>query len=263
MSRRVLSFLVYERALLLYPRPFRRQYRDQMLQTLRDAHHDRTAHSVGFWLHAYFDLVRSAFTEHRMTLRTEVLKQPVVFHALSLGLLLTLLGGVAVVTTQQMLRRGADQPQIDMVKYYASEIASGTNPDDAIPPGYVDPERNLEPFVIFYNEQGKPEASTGYLDQCVPTPPAGVFRYVRSHGSENFTWQPRPHVRIAAVVRYLHRAHPGFVLAGRSLRVVEKDERVLFRMTFLGWLLLVLLLASGARALERLERLKRLKQVTT
>jgi hypothetical protein len=263
MRQRVLSFLVYERALVLYPPRFRRQYRDQMLQTLRDAHDDRKSASVRFWLHAYFDLVRSAFTEHRMTLRTELLQQPVLVHALSLGLILTVLGGVAAVTMQQMLRRGADQPQIDMVNYYASEIALGTNPDDAIPPGYVDPERNLEPFVIFYNEQGKPEASTGYLDQSVPTPPAGVFRYVRSHGSENFTWQPRPHVRIAAVVRYLHRAHPGFVLAGRSLRVVERDESVLFGMTFLGWLLLVLLLASGARALERVERLKRLKQVTT
>jgi hypothetical protein len=256
MSRRVLSFLVYERAFLLYPPRFRRQYRDQMLQTLRDAHRDRKAQYARFWLNAYFDLVSSAYTEHMMTLRTEVFKQPALVHALSLGLILTLLGGVAAVTMQQMLRRGADQPQIDMVNSYASEIASGTNPEDAIPPGYVDPERNLEPFVIFYDEQGKPEASTGYLDQSVPTPPAGVFRYVRSHGSENFTWQPRPHVRIAAVVRYLNRAHPGFVLAGRSLRVVEKDESVLFRMTILGWLVVVLLLASGARALERVERRK-------
>jgi hypothetical protein len=260
MSRHGLWFLVYERACLLYPPRFRRQYQKQMLQTLRDAHRDRKAQSVRFWLNAYFDLVRSACTEHRMTLRAAVLQQPFLFHALSVGLILTLLGGVAAVTMQQMLRRGADQPQIDMVNYYASEIGSGTEPGDAIPPGYVDPERNLEPFVIFYNEQGKPEASTGYLDQSVPTPPEGVFRYVRSHGGENFTWQPRPHVRIAAVVRYLNRAHPGFVLAGRSLRVVESDESVLFRMTLLGWLLLVLLLASGVMALQRLERLR---QVTT
>jgi len=72
---------------------------------------------------------------------------------------------------QQMLRRGADQPQIDMVNDYASEIASGTNPDDAIPPGYVDPERNLQPFVIFYNEQGKPEASTVILTSLSPHRP--------------------------------------------------------------------------------------------
>ena len=256
MRRRVLSFLVYERAFLLYPPQFRREYRDQMLQTLRDAHRDRKAQYTRFWLNAYFDLVRSAYTEHMKTLRTEVLKQPVLFHALSLGLILTLHGGVAAVTMQQMLRRGANQPQIDMVNYYASEIASGTKPDDAIPPGYVDPERNLEPFVIFYNEQGKPEVSTGYLDQSVPTPPAGVFKYVQSHGSENLTWQPRPHVRIAAVVRYLNSSHPGFVLAGRSLRVVEEDESLLFRITFLGWLLVVLLLALGANALQRAERLK-------
>ena len=260
MRQHVLSFLVYERALVLYPPRFRSQYRDQMLQALRDAHDDRKTNTVRFWLSAYFDLVRSACAEHMMTLRTKVFKQPVLVHALSLGLILTLLGGIAAVTMQQMLRRGADQPQIDMVNDYASEIASGTNPDDAIPPGYVDPERNLQPFVIFYNEQGKPQASTAYLDQSVPTPPAGVFSCVRSHGSENLTWQPRPHVRIAAVVRYLNRAHPGFVLAGRSLREVEKDESVLVWMTFLGWLLLVLLLASGARALQRVERLK---QVTT
>ncbi|MFL6464517.1 MAG: hypothetical protein ACJ73N_08945 [Bryobacteraceae bacterium] len=37
----------------------------------------------------------------------------------------------------------------------------------------------------------------GYLDQAVPVPPPGVFDYLRSHGSNKFTWQPRRDVRIA------------------------------------------------------------------
>jgi hypothetical protein len=252
------SFLlmVYKRALLLYPLRVRREYQQQMLQTLLDAHHEERAGSRRFWLKIYADLLHAAVYERIFMLREQVLKQPIFFHALCLGLILTFLGGTAAVTFQQMLRRGANQPQIEMAKYYATEIGSGQAPDDIIPPGYVDPERSLEPFVIFYDDQGRPEKATGYLDQSAPVPPLGVFIYSRGHGSDTFTWQPRPQVRIATVVQRVTGPHPGFLLAGRSLRNVEEDEAVLYRMTFLGWLVLVLLLASGAVLLGRIERMK-------
>lgn len=254
------SFLlmVYKRALLLYPPRLRREYQQQVLQTLLDAHREERSGSRRFWFKIYTDLLRSAFYERIFMLREQVLKQPIFFHALCLGLILTFLGGTAAVTFQQMLRRGANQPQIEMAKFYASEIGSGEEPDDIIPPGYVDPERSLEPFVIFYDDQGKPEKATGYLDQSAPVPPLGVFDYSRSHGSDEFTWQPRPHIRIATVVRRVTGPHPGFLLAGRSLRNVEEDETILYCMTFLGWLALVLLLVSGAVLLSRTERMKQI-----
>ena len=249
---------VYKRALVLYPPRLRHGYQQQMVQTLLDAQSENRSGSRRFWLTIYTDLLQSAFSERIFMLREQVLKQPIFFHALCLGLILTFLGGTAAVTFQQMLRRGANQPQIEMANFYASEIGSGEAPDDIIPTGYVDPERSLEPFVIFYDDQGRPQKATGYLDQSAPVPPRGVFDYSRNHGSDTFTWQPRPQVRIATVVQRVTGPHPGFLLAGRSLRNVEEDETVLYHMTFLGWLVLVLLLVLGAVLLGRTEKMEQI-----
>ena len=50
-------------------------------------------------------------------LRDDMLQRPLVFHTFALAVILTLLGGAPSVTMQQMLRRGANQPQIDMAGY--------------------------------------------------------------------------------------------------------------------------------------------------
>ena len=239
-------FQAYRRTLILYPQGFRIQYQEQMLLTLRDACRERRSGATRFWLNVCKDLVKSVCVE-----RMFVKRQPVFIYAVSVALVLTLVGWAAAITIQQMLRRGADQPQVEMVNWYASEIEAGVTPDEAIPPGYVDLERSLQPFVIFYDDRGSPEKGTGYLDQSMPAPPAGVFENVRNHGSEKFTWQPSRQVRIATVVRRVTGAHPGFMLSGRSLRVVEEDESLLRRMVIFGWLAMVLVLALGATLLGR------------
>ena len=121
---------------------------------------------------------------------------------------------------QRLLRRGADQPQIQMAQNYASAIAAASNlapspgmsPASAelraimiesslVPPRHLDLSTTLEPFVILYDTGGKPLSSTGNLDGAIPTPPAGVFAYLRTHPADKFTWQPRPGLRIAAVAQ--------------------------------------------------------------
>jgi len=62
-----------------------------------------------------------------------------------------------------------------------------------------------------------------------------VFDYVRQHGEDRITWQPEPGVRSATVVTSYGGAHPGFVLAGRSLRLVEERVDQLGLMVGLGW----------------------------
>jgi len=59
------------------------------------------------------------------------------------------------------------------------------------------------------------------LSGSTPVPPLGVFDSVRSRGEDRITWQPAPGVRSAAVITHYQQ---GFVLVGRSLRLVEQRE---------------------------------------
>jgi hypothetical protein len=243
-------FAIYRAGLRLYPARIRSHYKDQILQTVRDTHAER-GNSFLFWFHLFTDLLRSSVQERLLMTSDELIRRPIFFHAVTLGLILTLMGAAASGVFQQMLRRGADQPQLQMAERYTSELTSGKKPEEVIPPDHVDLEQSLEPFAIFYNDQGAPVSSTGYLNVAIPAPPRGVFDFVRTNGSEKVTWQPQPGVRIASIVRRADGANPGFVLTGRSLRVVEEQEAAFWRMTFTAWFILVGLLAGGAFLLSR------------
>jgi hypothetical protein len=245
-----LLFALYRSSLHLYPQHLRLRYHDQLLQTTLDAHADSTS-SLRFWPTLFADLLQSAVKEHLLMIRDQVIARPIFFHALIIGLILTVMGGAASLTFQQMLRRGANEPQAQMAAFYASEIASGVKPDDAIPRNHVDLERSLQPFAIFYNDQGAPVTGTGYLNQTLPAPPPGVFHYLRTHPTDTVTWQPQPNVRIASVIHRVSGPTPGFLLTGRSLLLVEQQESLFWRMVFIGWFVLVFLLIAGAAFLNR------------
>ena len=249
-----LSLWLYRCALLIYPLRLRFQYREQMLQTLCDAYRDREENEPRFWLHAYCELIQSSLVERFYMVRNAAFQRPLTFHTVVLAVVLSLLGGSAALVIDQMMRRGADQPQIDMVSWYAGEITAGEAPDNVIPPGYVDLERSLQPAIIFYDDQGKPAVGTGYLDQNLPAPPSGVFDHVRQQGYEKVTWRPQPGVRLASVIQRINGPHPGFLLAARSLRPVEQQKIILWRMAFGVWLTVMLLLLGGASLLKRPQR---------
>ena len=243
-------FALYRSSLHLYPQHLRLNYQDQLLQTALDAHQDSNS-SLRFWPSLFADLLQSAIKEHLLMIRDEALARPIFFHTLTIGLILTVMGGAASLTFQQMLRRGADEPQAQMNALYSSEIESGVAPEKAIPRNYVDLERSLQPFAIFYNDQGAPVTGTGYLNQTLPAPPSGVFHYLRSHATDTVTWQPQPNVRIASVIHRVSGSTPGFLLTGRSLLIVEQQESLFWRMVFIGWFVLVFLLIAGAALLSR------------
>ena len=248
-------FALYRRSLRLYPSHLRLEYQDQMLQTVRDADAERTCVAFSFWLHLFIDLVQSSGKEHLVMIRRQIVARPILFHTAALGLILTLMGGASSLVFQQMLRRGANQPQIQMAGSYVSQLAYGGRPEDVIPAGAVDLQQSLEPFVIFYNDAGTPVRASGYLNGSIPAPPPGVFQYVRTHGSEEVTWQPQPGVRIASVERRVTGANPGFVLTGRSLRVVEEQEVLFWKIVFGAWFVLVAVLVGGAMLLARIRYL--------
>jgi hypothetical protein len=253
-SRRPSSLWLYRCALAIYPLRLRLQYREQMLQTLCDAYREHQGGKLSFWVQAYCELIQSSIWERFYMVRDVAFQRPLILHTVILAAILTLLGGAAALITDQMLRRGADQPQIDMSAWYAGEIAAGEAPDNAIPPGYVDLERSLQPVIIFYDEQGRPVQGTGYLDQKLPAPPPGVFDFVRHNGYEKVTWQPQSGVRLASIIRRVNGAHPGFILAARSLRVVEEQKLVLWRMALGFWIVVMLLVFGSASMLRRVQR---------
>ncbi len=237
---------LYRAALCLYPRRLRFVYRDQILQAACDAYAEHRAHPIRFWTDLFVDLCKSSLKEHLLMTRDAAIRRPILYHALSLGLILTFMGGAAAVTMQQMLRRGADHPQIEMGRRYAHAIAAGQKPADLLPASRIDLQNSLEPFAIFYTENGVPIASTASLNNAVPAPPAGTFDYARKYQLDSITWQPQPGVRIASVLRHVDGPNPCFVLTGRSLFLVEQQEDALRRGTFITWFVLMTLLALGA-----------------
>jgi hypothetical protein len=106
---------------------------------------------------------------------------------------------------------------------------------DSVGSNPVDPSTSLSPFTMSFDDNGKLVEYNVNLGGSVPVPPAGVFDYARKNTEHRFTWQPKPGVRIAAVLRHYSGKSSGFVLAGRSLREVEIREERLMQMVAAGW----------------------------
>ncbi len=154
-----------------------------------------------------------------------------------IAIAITLLCFLVYATVQQNFRQSANDPQIAIAEDSAIALKNGAPAQALIPPQEVDLSQSLTPFLIIYNSNAKPITSSGKLDGETPVPPQGVFEFAKIFGENRFTWEPKPNVRIAAVMVYYQNGdNPGFVLAGRSLREVEKRESQLSFMTFAVWL---------------------------
>ena len=148
---------------------------------------------------------------------------------------------------QQLLRQGANDPQIEMAEDISAYLSKGAPVETLGAQNNVDITKSLAPFFIAYDEAGKSLASSATLDGKTPTPPLGVFDAAKTKGENRVTWQPAPDVRIAAVIIPFHASSSGFVLAGRSLREIEKRETTLFYQALATWCAaMVLLLAACA-----------------
>ena len=152
-----------------------------------------------------------------------------------LAVAVTAVCGLTYLAVQQAERQSANDPQIQMAEDAAAALESGSAAESLAAPAAVPIERSLAPFVIVFDDSGKLVASSATLHGSAPVVPAGVFEYVRSRGEDRITWQPEPGVRIAAVIARAGGAHPGFVLAGRSLREVEIRESNAELISALAW----------------------------
>lgn len=245
----------YGRALRLYPEEFRQAYSEPMGQAFRDALKDGSMGRGALLRLVMKDLMISLVKEHFAMVMQTYGRPALVFNALVLAGMATVLALALYAIPQQVLRQGADDPQVEMATNLAARLdLYGVN--DGLLQGalmysgpVVDVAHSLSPFVIVYDDQGRPLGSTAQLDGRTPTPPTGVFDYVRAHGEERVSWQPvlgssRP-VRIAAVVERVSGAQPGFVLAGRSMREVESRIDHVQNLAGLTWLGMMGLIVVG------------------
>src|SRR5713226_8813593 len=134
---------------------------------------------------------------------------------------------------QQDLRQGANDPQIQMAEDTAARLNAGATPDAVVPSESIDLAYSLRPYVMVFDGPGRLVASSAQLNGQAPPFPPSVFEQVRNGSQDRITWQPAPGVR-GAVVAQPWRG--GFVVVGRSLRLVEERIDQLQLLIGFGWL---------------------------
>jgi hypothetical protein len=163
---------------------------------------------------------------------------------LPLAVVVSAVCALAYVTVQQALRQGANDPQIQMAEDTAAALNGGAAVVAVLPTDLVEFSSSLAPFVVVYDTDGKPLAGSGVLDGKLPDYPVGALQAVRQGGENRVSWQPQGDVRVASVVVPYK---DGFVMAGRSLREVEKREDSIEIIAVAAWLMtLVAVLAVVA-----------------
>jgi len=162
-----------------------------------------------------------------------------------LAVLASGLAGTVYLVAQQGLRSGADSPQLQLAEDAARALDAGTTPAAVTGPATVDVGESLAPFVVVFDADGKPIASSGRLDGADPTPPLGVLDHATADAPNIVTWQPRNGVRIATVTA---RWSGGTVMAGRSLREAERREDQTLLLVAAGWVVTMVALALASLA---------------
>ena len=162
-------------------------------------------------------------------------------HWLLIAIVVTGIIGLIYAAVQQDLRQGANDPQIQMAEDTAAKLADGQSAQNTVPSEKIDIAKSLAPYLIIFDANGNPIASSAQLDGQTPTIPTGVFDYVRQNGEDRITWQPQEGVRNAVVVTQFKGSNSGFVLAGRSLREVEKREDGIMQLLLAGWVVTLLI----------------------
>lgn len=174
--------------------------------------------------------------------------------AVPLMVAVTCAEGLAYANAEQMLRQGANEPQVQLAESIAAEIGSGAPPQAFVQGGAAPLETSQTPFILIADASGKTLGATGSVAGALPTLPAGVFgAHKDSFGTNDnrITWQPAKNIREALVITpFTSGSTTGYVAVGRSLRETENQESRLTERTMLGWLasMAAILIASVAAA---------------
>lgn len=168
---------------------------------------------------------------------------------LALAAAATFAAALVYVAVQGDLRSGANDPQLQLAEDAAAALDAGAAPASLVGPAKVDLATSLASFMVVFDASGAVLASNGVLDGHDPVPPPGLLEEARLHPPDTVTWQPRAGVRIAQVsVPW----RGGVVLAGRSLREVERREDQLLLVVAVMWLAGLVGLAGVSLVVARL-----------
>lgn len=149
---------------------------------------------------------------------------------------ITLAIGFAFLIGQQLLRMGANDPQVEIIEGISEALGLGQDPAAFSSLNPTDIAKSLSPFVIIYDSQGKVVSGTGQLDGQAPTPPSAVFDIAKAKGQHRLTWEPKKGIRSAVVIKeYKAGETSGFALVGKSLREVELRTKTLLKFSGIAW----------------------------
>ena len=157
------------------------------------------------------------------------------------AIVITTLCGLVYLVVQQGMRAAANDPQIQMAEDTARALETGKLPAEVIPADKVEISKSLSPFLMIFDDSDHETAiaSSAILDGELPILPPGLLEYVKAHGQDRVTWQPREGVRSALVIERFSGVASGYVVAGRSLREVEIRETNVLHETALVWVLAI------------------------
>ncbi len=168
---------------------------------------------------------------------------------LPLGIAVTGLSGLVYLAVQQNFRMNANDPQVQIAEDVVDAIDGGADPKSIVPPtSKTDFGKVLDPYVIVYDDNGDPIGASAQLDGQTPKLPSGVYDSVRKNGELRFTWEPKKGVRSAVVVK---KFNGGFLLAGRSLREIEKRENNLLLQVGAAWVVIMLATFGSQKILQK------------
>jgi hypothetical protein len=162
---------------------------------------------------------------------------------LILVIAITFTAGTAIVSIQQVLRQSANDPQIQIAEDISLELSKGVNPAQLDSPNKTDIDKNLDPFLLVFDRSGKSLATSAALNGVIEDVPLGALQASLKKSPNLITWQPQEGVRSAlAVIPFAGTASTsssGFVVIGRSLRVIESRISKLEKVIGFGWLLAI------------------------
>ena len=159
-----------------------------------------------------------------------------------LAVVVTAFCALAYMTQQQALRQGANDPQIQMAEDAAAALNQGADSQAVLPQTRVELSTSLAPFLMVFDVTGKAVASSGTLNGTMPDYPLGALEAAKQGGENRVTWQPQPGARIASVaVPYKQ----GYVVAGRSLREVEKRIAQTETIAAVVWIVTMLAMSAA------------------